>query len=154
MKSILFACIITVLTLSARAQSLDEIRLRYRDATESQASAQHFYEQVKDVSKESKPVMVAYKGAGLMLLARYTKLSERGAKVREAATWIEDAVARAPNDAEIRLVRLSVQEHLPKIVRYNQHIRADREFVEAALPAVEDSVLRTMITSYFEKYSK
>lgn len=154
MKPLLFACLIAFLALPAQGQSLDEIRLLYRDATESETSAKHFYEQVKDVAKDGKPVMVAYKGAGLMLLARYTKLSERGAKVREAATWIEDAAARAPNEAEIRLVRLSVQENLPKIVRYSQHINADREFIENALPAIEDNVLRKMISSYFEKYSK
>lgn len=153
MKPLFFTFLIAVLTLPTHAQSLDDIRLLYRDAAESATATQAFYEQVQHVAPDGKPVMVAYKGAGLMLLARHAKLSERGAKVREAATWIEDAVARAPNNAEIRLVRLSVQEHLPKIVRYNQHIDEDRAFIEEALPGVDDDVLRAMITRYFEAYS-
>lgn len=153
MKALLFAFLVAVFTLPAHAQSLDDIRLLYRDATKSEAAAQDFYAQVQHVAPDGKPVMAAYKGAGLMLLARYTKLTERGAKVREAATWIEEAVGRAPDNAEIRLIRLSVQEHLPKIVRYNQHIDEDREFVKTALPGLDDDVLRAMITRYFESYS-
>lgn len=154
MRCLLVACIMVAVAIPVYAQSLDEIRLLYRDATESQAAAQAFYEKVKDFTQDSKPVLAAYKGAGLMLLARHTKLSERGAKVREAAAWIEDAVSRAPKQTEVRLIRLSVQEHLPKIVRYNQHIEEDRALVQAALATVDDDVLRAMITSYFEKYSK
>lgn len=154
MRCLFIACLIAVWAVPTSAQSLDEIRLLYRDATESQAASEAFYEKVKDFSQDSKPVFSAYKGAGLMLLARYTKLSERGTKVREAAAWIENAIARAPKQTELRLIRLSVQEHLPKIVRYNQHLEEDRAFIQDALPSVDDDVLHAMITHYFEKYSK
>lgn len=153
MKPLFIICLFIYAGLTTQAQSLDELRLQYRDATESEATAQGFYDRVAQIEQANKPVMVAYKGAGLMLLARYAKLSERSSKVREAAEWIENAVAREPNNAEIRLIRLSVQEHLPKIVRYNQAIDEDREFIKSALPNLEDQTLRAMISSYFEEFS-
>lgn len=153
MKRLLIIFIALQLGLLAHSQSLDELRLLYRNATESEDNANSFYEQVEHVTQTDKPVMAAYKGAGLMLLARYSKLSERGSKVREAATWIEDAVERDPKNVELRLIRLSIQENLPRIVRYNQHIDEDRTFIENALPHLQDETLRAMISGYFEEFS-
>lgn len=135
------------------AQDLDSLRLLYRDATKSQEQAQAFYGPVAAVTKSDTPVLKAYKGAGLMLLARYEKLAARGTKVKEAVPWIEQAVAAAPNNAEIRLIRLSVQEHLPKFLKYNSDIEDDRKFIQQALPSVDDAGLRAMINGYFDSFS-
>lgn len=141
-------------TVTVHAQDRDNIRLLYKDATKSREQAEAFYEPLKAVDKSDKPELVAYKGAGLMLLARYEKLAERGPKVREAAAWIEEAVERAPENPEIRLIRLSVQEHLPKFLKYRQHIEEDRQFVQQALPSVTDAGLKAMINGYFDEFSK
>ncbi|SEL68854.1 hypothetical protein [Parapedobacter koreensis] len=154
MKNLFFFLAALVCAVLVRAQDLTNIRLLYKDATRSEEQAQAFYEPLKAVSKSAKPVLVAYKGSGLMLLARYEKLSERRAKVKEAAQWIEQAVAAEPNNPEIRLIRLSVQEHLPKFLRYNQDIEDDRKFVQQALPSLEDEGLKAMINGYFDEFSK
>lgn len=153
MKILLFIVAFVQFGTAVNAQSLSNIRLLYRDATKSEEEAKAFYRQVKDISQSDKPVLVAYKGAGLMLLARYTKLSERRAKVKEAVNWIEKSVQREPDNPEIRLIRLSVQENLPKILRYNQHINEDRKFVKEALPKLTDEELKNMINGYFSEFS-
>jgi len=150
----LFIALSAWTAVNAQAPNLNEIRLLYKDATKSKAQAEAFYEPLKGVTQTDDPVLVAYKGAGLMLLARYEKLAERGPKVREAARWIEQAVAEDPNNPEIRLIRLSVQEHLPKFLKYNQHIDEDRQFVQEALPSLEDPGLKAMINGYFDEFSK
>src|SRR5690606_39487961 len=135
----LFALAVALMyTALVHAQDLDDLRLLYRDATKSEEQAQAFYEPLAGVTRSDKPILVAYKGAGLMLLARYEKLAARGPKVKEAVPWIEQAVADEPDNAEIRLIRLSVQEHLPKFLKYNQHIEDDRQFIRQALPSVDD----------------
>lgn len=136
------------------AQDLETLRLLYRDATKSKEQAQAFYEPLAGVTKNDEPVLAAYKGAGLMLLARYEKLSARGPKVKEAVPWIEQAIASEPNNAEIRLIRLSVQEHLPKFLKYNHSIEDDRQFIRQALPSLEDRGLKAMIDGYFDEFSK
>lgn len=154
MKRFLFLFALCGYCLLTNAQELNPIRLLYKDATKSKEQALAFYEPIKGVAKTDKPVMVAYKGAGLILLARYEKLSARRPKVKEAVQWIEQAVADAPNNAEIRLIRLSVQEHLPKFLKYNQHIDEDRQFVQQALPAIKDEGLKAMINGYFDEFSR
>lgn len=143
-----FSCVVLVC-----AQDLGTLRLLYRDATKSEEQAQAFYEPLAAVTKNDTPVLVAYKGAGLMLLARYEKLTERGPKVKEAVAWIEQAIADEPNNVEIRLVRLSVQEHLPKFLKYNQHIDEDRQFIQQALPSLDEESLVAMINGYLDEFS-
>ena len=153
MKKLFLLFLFISCTVVAGAQDLDTLRLLYRDATQSKELAQAFYEPLAGVTKNDRPVLVAYKGAGLMLLARYEKLTERGPKVKEAVQWIEQAVADDPDNAEIRLIRLSVQEHLPKFLKYNADIEDDRQFVQQALPNVEDAGLKAMINGYFKTFS-
>src|SRR5690606_18297095 len=105
MKKLFLLFLFISCTVVAGAQDLDTLRLLYRDATQSKELAQAFYEPLAGVTKNDRPVLVAYKGAGLMLLARYEKLTERGPKVKEAVQWIEQAVADDPDNAEIRLIR-------------------------------------------------
>lgn len=153
MKTLFLFFLFISCTAMVSAQNLDKLRLLYRDATQSEELAQAFYEPLAGVTKSDRPVFVAYKGAGLMLLARYEKLTERGPKVKEAVQWIEQAVADDPTNVEIRLIRLSVQEHLPKFLKYNANIEDDRQFVQQALPNVEDAGLKAMIDGYFKTFS-
>ncbi|WP_257668354.1 hypothetical protein [Parapedobacter tibetensis] len=147
------AIVLLCAVVLAKAQNLSSIRHQYRDATKSQEQAQEFYEQLQAVNKTDKPVLVAYKGSALTLLARYEKLAARGSKIKEAVQWIEQAVADEPNNAEIRLIRLSVQENLPKFLKYNQHIETDKQFVLGALPSIQDEELRAMIEGYIAEFS-
>jgi len=154
MRKVIALFVIIISGLAMYAQDLTNIRLLYKDATKSEEQAHTFYEPLKEITQADKPVLVAYKGAGLMLLARYEKLADRRSKVKEAAQWIEQAVADDPDNAEIRLIRLSVQEHLPRFLKYNQHIEADRQFVQQALPSLKEESLKAMINGYFEEFSK
>jgi|SRR5690606_849556 len=154
MKKAVILCFIIVGWITSSAQDLAAIRLLYKDATRSKEQAEAFNVPLKNVTQTDEPVLVAYKGAGMMLLARYEKLTERGPKVKEAVNWIEQAVAADPENAEIRLVRLSVQEHLPRFLKYHEHIEEDRKFVQQQLPSIKDESLVAMINGYFEEFSK
>src|SRR5690606_5285869 len=142
----------TVPVLAAIAQDFNSIRQAYRYATKSREQAFAFYEPLEHVSKSDSPLLIAYKGAGLTLLARYEKLAVRGPKVREAVQCIEQAVANDPQNAEIRLIRLSVQEHLPKFLKYNQNIEEDRQLIQEARTSITDDGLKAMIDGYFEEF--
>lgn len=137
----------------AWAQPSAELRLSYRDATKSAEQTNAFYKQVENIQKDGNAVMVAYKGAGITLLARQLRLTERAGRVREGVAWIEHAIERDPKNVEIRLIRLSVQEHLPKFLKYNQHIDEDKQFIRDALPKLKDKTLIAMIEGYFKDFS-
>lgn len=130
-----------------------EIRTSYRAATESEAKAKAFYELVDGTTSSDKAEMMAYKGAGITLLARFEPLTKRSAKVKSGIKWIDDAIKKSPNNVEVRLIRLSVQENLPKMFKYNTHIESDRKFIKDALPTIQDKDLVKMINGYFADFS-
>lgn len=152
MKKLFVLLVLVSTAIAGRSQDLNTLRLLYRDATQSEEQAQAFYAPLAAVTQSDNPVLVAYKGAALALLARYEKLAARGAKVKEAVSWIEQAVSVEPNNAEIRLIRLSVQEHLPKFLKYNSNIEDDRQFIQQVLPTIKDAGLTAMINGYFDTF--
>lgn len=153
MKNVILFFVLLSGSVSLFAQST-AVRKAYKDATKSEEKAKSFYELVDDVSQSDKSVMVAYKGAGKMLLARYEPLTKRKPKIKEAIDWIEKAVNADADNVEIRLIRLSVQENLPKFLGYNDNIEEDKKFVKDALPNIKDKELIEMINGYFAEFSK
>ncbi len=153
MKRFIFFFSTFFLSLTVFAQT-EEIRNSYHAATQSEADAEVFYNLVKDISKSDKPEMVAYKGAAKALLARYEPLTKRKEKLKEGINWVEDAIAKAPNNTEVRLIRLSIQENIPKFLKYNDNIDEDRQFIKDSLPNIKDKGLVEMINGYFNEFSK
>lgn len=151
MNHFLFACLFAVSSLLFAQTS--EIRTSYRSATESEAKAKTFYALVDQTSATDKAEMLAYKGAGIALLARYEPLTKRSAKVKAGIKWIDDAIKKAPNNVEVRLIRLSIQENLPKMFKYNTQIESDKKFIKEALPDLTDKDLVKMINGYFADFS-
>lgn len=132
----------------------DDLRLAYRDATKSKSEARDFYNKTKDIKENDRAPMLAYKGAGLVLKARYEPLTKRKNLLKTGIGFIEKAVKEDPKNVEVRLVRLSIQEHLPKIVKYNSQISTDREFIKKSIPTIKDESLLEMVNGYFAEFSK
>lgn len=152
MKS-LFISFVLFISWNVLGQSND-LRKSYREATKSEEKADSFYEYVKDVSTTDKAVMIAYKGAGKTLLARYEPLLQRKDKVKAGIDLVEKAVQKDPDNVEIRLIRLSIQENLPKMFKYNSNIETDKRFIQSKLGTIKDRGLVDMINGYFAEFSK
>lgn len=60
--------------------------------------------------------------------AKVTK-NNRKALVKSGATSLESIIKSNPNNAELRLIRLSVQENIPKIVGYRGSMKDDKAFL-------------------------
>lgn len=115
--------------LSFATIDLASIRSAFQKADESEAHTDDLYKSLKDYSKND-PVVLAYKGAAYGLRAKYElnrqvkkELFSRGAKT------IESAVKSAPNNIEIRLIRLIIQENAPKVVKYNSNLAEDKKLI-------------------------
>ena len=110
--------------------SLTEIRKLYVNATGSESNARDFAAKLLNVDKEDNKVLVAYKGASLALMSKLEKkISDKSKKFKEGSGLIEYAVANEPNAIEIRMIRLSVQENVPKIVNYRGNKKEDKTFL-------------------------
>jgi len=111
------------------AQELPDVREQYYSASKSKDNAEKFYVLMGKYNKDNK-VLLAYKGAAISLKSKYT--SDRKTKrdlFVEGVSMVEKSVKAEPNNAEIRLIRLSIQENTPKILRYKANIEEDKKLV-------------------------
>lgn len=111
---------------SIKVQSLENVRNAYITAATSEEKALHFYELMEKFPSEN-PIISAYTGASQMIYAKYAK--KKAELLKSGKNLIENAIKNQPNDIEIRLIRLSVQENLPKIVPYRKNINEDKKFI-------------------------
>lgn len=107
-----------------------DIRKLYATVVISESNAKEFASKLADIQKEDNKTFVAYKGASIVILSRFKKeISEKSKNFKEGAKIVEFAVASEPNNIEIRMIRLSIQEKAPKIVNYNKNKKEDKDFL-------------------------
>ena len=111
--------------------SIGELRKLYPTATSSEEASRAFAQKLTAVNEQSTDaVLLGYKGASVIMLSRFEKkISDKMKLLKEGASLIEQAVAKDANNIEIRLIRLSVQENLPAIVKYKKNIHEDKTFI-------------------------
>lgn len=109
---------------------ITDIRKMYPSVVLSEKNAKEFASKLSEITKEDNKTLVAYKGASIIIEARFKKeLAEKTKSLKEGSKLLEFAIAAEPNRTEIHLIRLSIQENLPKIVNYRANIKEDKSFV-------------------------
>ncbi|SHI67564.1 hypothetical protein [Flavobacterium terrae] len=130
--------VLILFTVFSFIQNPTDVREQYYAASKSKQNADKFYNLLVKYNKENK-TLLAYKGAALALKSKYTSdKKEKKELFIEGVTTIENSVKQEPSNAEIRLIRLSVQENTPKFLKYKANIEEDKK----------------MILNSFEKQSK
>ena len=125
----LFLSIFLFLSLS-NTPEITDIRKMYSSVANTESNTKEFASKLADVTKEDNKTLVAYKGASIVALSRYKKeISDKSKNFKEGAKMIEFAVASEPNNIEIRLIRFSIQEKAPKILKYNANKKEDKNFL-------------------------
>lgn len=117
--------------LFAKNPEISLVREMYTDAAKSEAKANEFAEKLAAVSDtDSNKVLVAYKGCSLTLRSKFAgNLPDKISFMKAGAKLIDAAAAAEPNNIEIRMIRLSVQESVPKIVNYRANKKEDKAFI-------------------------
>jgi uncharacterized protein (DUF2147 family) len=110
---------------------ISEVRKLYTDAAKSEANANAFNEKLAGVPEnDPNKVLVAYKGCGLTLKSKFSGvLGDKIKFMKEGAKLIDAAAAAEPNNVEIRMIRLSVQESVPRIVGYRENKKEDKALI-------------------------
>ncbi|THV62799.1 hypothetical protein [Chryseobacterium candidae] len=106
---------------------LETLRNSYAKANESNTNTASFIETAEKQSG-SDAVTVGYKAAAKIMEAKIAK-SNRKSLVKTGATSLESVIKSNPNNAELRLIRMSVQENIPKIVGYRGSLKDDKAFL-------------------------
>ncbi|CAA7387621.1 hypothetical protein [Chryseobacterium fistulae] len=107
--------------------NLESIRNSYAKANSSTTSTQNFIT-IAEKETGSDPVILGYKAAAQIMQAKITK-QNRKSLVKTGATHLESLIKSNPNNIELRVIRLSIQENLPKIVGYRGSLKEDKNFI-------------------------
>jgi len=127
MKGFVF---IILVSLFLFIPNLKEVRLDYIKAVKSKEITLQLNKKLSSIDKNNDKVLVAYKGAVLTLMAKYSKSTkDKKYFFKEGATLIEYAVSAQPTNIEIRVIRLGVQENIPKVVGYRKNKKEDKQFI-------------------------
>jgi len=106
---------------------LEALRNSYAKANLSNANLEAFIN-VAEKQNGSDAVIKGYKAAAQIMEAKIAK-QNRKALVKSGATNLESIIKANPNNIELRLIRMSVQENIPKIVGYRGSLKDDKAFI-------------------------
>lgn len=129
---------------------LSSVRAQFQAADQSKDHTVKLANSLKDY-KGSDAVLLAYKGASIAMQAKF----EANRKTKktlfiDGVTLLENAVVSSPNNIEIRLIRLIMQENTPKILKYKSNITADKQLIVSQY-AKQSAVVKKEISTYAKR---
>lgn len=102
----------------------------YPNVTKSESNAKEFSEKLSGISNNDAEVLVAYKAASILLDSKFEKkLNDKIERFKEGAKLLESTIKSEPNNIEIRMIRLSIQENVPGITGYKKNIKEDKKYL-------------------------
>ena len=127
--------------------TLSEARKAYATANANKQNALNFYNELKNYSGNNQTIL-AYKGAALALQSKYVGTKEsKKENFTKGVGYIENAIKAEPNNIEIRMIRLSVQENIPKMLKYKMNLSEDKNSILKSYNS-QNSDIKQLIKSY------
>lgn len=124
-------------------------RMVYADADKPAFYAAMTSGSLDDVERELQVVGDSDQGyAGALLIRKASlvpKVKEKLKLFKAGKAKLEAALAEHPENTEYHFLRLSIQEHAPRIIGYKSKLQADKDFVVkhfSQLPLVVQRVVR------------
>ncbi|OXB02759.1 hypothetical protein [Flavobacterium pectinovorum] len=109
---------------------LAAIRKMYPDVAKSEANAKEFTEKLAGIANSDEKILVAYKAASILVDSKFESLiGSKISRFKEGAKLLEATLKSDPNNIEIRMIRLSIQEDVPGITGYKKNIKEDKKFI-------------------------
>lgn len=124
------------------------LRRQYELAAAGKEAGEAFYQALQAYHGQE-PLVLGYKAASEAIKARDASMLNKLGYVQQAARTFEQAVGLAPQSAEIRFLRFSVESSLPPFLGLSKHVDEDKDFLlNAALQhprsGLDDEAFRTV----------
>lgn len=137
------------LPLVVASQDLNVLRLEYPTATIDMHTAEALLQSLSPITGSDEATLIAYKGALLTLMAKFSgTIRDKKSYFKEGRTLLEKAVSEAPENIEIRCLRMGVQENSPKIVNYKGELKEDKQFILEHYPQIKDKEIKQFVRGY------
>lgn len=109
---------------------LASIRKMYPDVAKSETNAKEFTAKLSGISNSDEKILVAYKAASILVDSKFENLiGSKISRFKEGAKLLEATLKSDPNNIEIRMIRLSIQEDVPGITGYKKNIKEDKKYI-------------------------
>ncbi len=141
----LIACFITFVITA----NLADIRENYTLANNDADVANKLHDQLSKITKKDKAILIAYKGAVSTIKAKHAKgVKQKKTFFKNGVSLLEYAVEKAPNNIEIRCIRLGVQENSPKFLKYKTAVQKDKQFLLDNFKNIKSTAVRKFVKGY------
>lgn len=138
--------------LGGFSADLATIRENYRVAHENEEVVKQLHDDLITVGKQDDAVLVAYKGAVTTMMAEYAEnFQNKKSLFKEGRELLEYAIEADTENVEIRCIRLSVQENVPKISGYTKNRNEDKQFILDHFNAMENADARAFVKGFAEQ---
>ncbi|AWM35218.1 hypothetical protein DDQ68_22085 [Hymenobacter nivis] len=104
------------------------LRRHYELAAADKAAGEKFYQLLAEYHDQD-ALVLGYKAAAQAIRARDASMFNKLTYVQDAARTFAQAVALAPDNAEIRFLRFSVESNLPAFLGLSTHVDEDKAFL-------------------------
>jgi len=147
MKSVVFVPVFFLIFLHAFVSGAVDRKSFY--AAFSEGSEESLDREIAKLSEgKNTSFSRACLGAAQMKKSDFLKGASNKVKLfKKGASLLEEEIKNAPNNAEYRFLRLTIQENAPKILKYNQDIEKDKEVLLAGYGRL-DPDLKEIIRQY------
>lgn len=112
------------------SQNLQSVREQYIVSNSNSKAANEFKNTMAKYQNSKESVLRAYYAASIILVSKFeTKLKVKKETFKNGVTLLEAEIRNNPNLTELRLIRLSIQENVPKITGYKKNINEDKQII-------------------------
>lgn len=137
---------------SSQTISLKKVRASYKDAAGDKEKVPFFNALLSSVTTDDRVELLGYKGAGIALKGKHAKkLKDKRDLFIEGVTLLENTIAKAPNNVELRFIRIGIQENVPKLLKYKANIEEDKLVLLAKYQNIKDKDLKNHIGAYIQQ---
>ena len=138
-----------LISFSVFSQDVTVLRKEFVGAASSKENSEQFMNTTSKITSSSKPNLMAYKGAALIIQGKYLpKLEDKKKSIKAGVALLDGAVSKDPQNIEIRSIRMGVQENTPKIVKYRGNIQEDKAFILKNYSEISSTPLKVFVEGY------
>lgn len=146
---VLIATLLTIFSLNTLVLDVVKVREAFKAAGQDKTKVDYFYKLMQDVNANDGATLLAYKAASIALKAKYAKkIKNKKQGFIEGVTLLDNIIKHSPNAIEPRLIRLSIQENSPKLLKYKGEIEEDKAFIMKHYDGITSKSLKNHIKDY------
>ncbi len=139
-------------TASSQPVNVEQARKLYPTSGNNKEVCKKLYDMLAQIDEKNQNLLLGYKGAVMAEMAKHSKEAPQKLKFfKEGKNKLDQSIVNDLENIELRFLRLSIQLHTPKALRYNGQIASDKEFIQTHIDKVKNETLKKSISEFMVK---